>query len=90
MAIKVEKEVTNGGVQSGQQTNGKGSIINGNGKVNTGKGGMGTMITNIMTTASAACYIGQNGLYQTSKGKEIGKVGCHTKTGHGHEEKKDK
>lgn len=90
MATKAEKEVTTSGVQNGQQTNGKGSIMNGNGKVNTGKGGMGTMITNIMTTASAACYIGQNGLYQTSKVKENGKVGCHTNTGHGREEKKEK
>ncbi len=33
--------------------------------------GVGKMISNIMTNASAACYIGQNGLYQSNgKSKE--------------------
>lgn len=35
-----------------------------NGRVSKEKPGVGKIITNIMTNASAACYIGQNGLYQ--------------------------
>ena len=42
-----------------------------NGKAQTGKD-VGKVISNIMTNASAACYIGQNGLYQT-KSQENGK-----------------
>lgn len=42
-----------------------------NGKEN--RVGVGKMITNIMANASAACYIGQNGLYQPN-GKVNGKI----------------
>lgn len=37
------------------------------------KRGVGKMITNIMTNTSNACYIGQNGLYQSAdKAKSSG------------------
>ena len=43
-----------------------------NGKAHTSSKDVGKVLSNIMTNASAACYIGQNGLYQT-KSQENGK-----------------
>jgi hypothetical protein len=55
-------------------------IVNGkgNGKAEKENRGVGKIITNIMTNASAACYIGQNGLYQ-SNGKAKGTDSCKSK-----------
>ena len=55
-------------------------IVNGksSGKAEKESRGVGKMITNIMTNASAACYIGQNGLYQ-SNGKAKGTDSCKSK-----------
>ena len=44
-------------------------VTNGRSKVASHKAekeGVGKMITNIMTNTSNACYIGQNGLYQSN------------------------
>lgn len=51
--------------------NSKATVFNSqsNGKANKENGGVGKMITNMMTNASAACYIGQNGLYQSNGNK---------------------
>jgi len=68
-------------------------IANGksNAKAEKESRGVGKMITNIMTNASAACYIGQNGLYQ-SNGKAKGTESCKSKgysNGHSIAEKKN-
>ncbi|XP_046444486.1 elongation of very long chain fatty acids protein-like [Daphnia pulex] len=62
----------------------------GNAKAEKESRGVGKMITNIMSNASAACYIGQNGLYQ-SNGKAKGAESCKSKgysNGHSIAEKK--
>ncbi|KAK4021843.1 elongation of very long chain fatty acids protein [Daphnia magna] len=61
------------GISSDKATNRKNS-----GKDEKERRGVGKMITTIMTNASAACYIGQNGLYQ-SKDKTKGNDSCKSK-----------
>ena len=68
------------GVANGKAVNGD---SNGKAGIHTaGKEGrgVGKMISSIMTNASAACYIGQNGLYQ-SNGKSKEKDFCKENNG---------
>lgn len=63
------------GVANGKAANGQSNGKAGNLPAGKEGRGVGKMISNIMTNASAACYIGQNGLYQTN-GKSKGNDFC--------------